>query len=217
MSGDEQVRLPEEEIVRLLGCLCEVFNEENRLLFVGRLQRYDRAEPMLCVEVQKRESTPRGVLYHAPVKVRLRERGQVVMFYGLVERNAADFWWLALQNMITTPERRESFRQQVRAAGTLTDGQGRQLPCQVVDVSLGGVQIRCQARYQEGEQLTLTFQLLENGPQHQVLCAVRRTVNAEEEHSMPGYGCSFQRLRPWQEDQLCRDIFALQKNSFRPK
>ena len=217
MSGVGQAGLSEEELLRLTGCLCEVLNEENRLLFVGRLQRYDQRERMLCVEVRKRESTPRGVLYHAPVGVRLRERGEVILFRGLVERNASDFWRIAIQDVIATPERRENFRQPVNGAGTLVDGQGRRLPCRLVDVSLGGVQIRCSAGYQEGEELALTFQLLEGGPQHQVLCVVRRTVDAPGEHGMFGYGCSFRRLRPWQEDQLCRDIFALQKKSFRPK
>lgn len=66
----------------------EVLTRENHLLFVGRIQEYDRAGGRLCAELRKGEGTPGGVLYHEPVKVHIymgQEQGKVMIAYGQVE------------------------------------------------------------------------------------------------------------------------------------
>ena len=82
----------EEDLSSALGAICEVLTRENHLLFVGRIQEYDRAGGRLCAELRKGEGTPGGVLYHEPVKVHIymgQEQGKVMIAYGQVERNAA--------------------------------------------------------------------------------------------------------------------------------
>ena len=56
----------EEDLSSALGAICEVLTRENHLLFVGRIQEYDRAGGRLCAELRKGEGTPGGVLYHEP-------------------------------------------------------------------------------------------------------------------------------------------------------
>ena len=93
----------EEDLSSALGAICEVLTRENHLLFVGRIQEYDRAGGRLCAELRKGEGTPGGVLYHEPVKVHIymgQEQGKVMIAYGQVERNAADHWWIELENVV---------------------------------------------------------------------------------------------------------------------
>ena len=61
-----------------------------------------------------------------------QEQGKVMIAYGQVERNAADHWWIELENVVSGPERRENFRQMVRGRGILTDREGRKQPCNLV-------------------------------------------------------------------------------------
>ena len=127
----------EEDLSSALGAICEVLTRENHLLFVGRIQEYDRAGGRLCAELRKGEGTPGGVLYHEPVKVHIymgQEQGKVMIAYGQVERNAADHWWIELENVVSGPERRENFRQMVRGRGILTDREGRKQPCNLVEL-----------------------------------------------------------------------------------
>ena len=143
----------EEDLSSALGAICEVLTRENHLLFVGRIQEYDRAGGRLCAELRKGEGTPGGVLYHEPVKVHIymgQEQGKVMIAYGQVERNAADHWWIELENVVSGPERRENFRQMVRGRGILTDREGRKQPCNLVDISISGVKFYSQGRYIEG-------------------------------------------------------------------
>lgn len=72
----------EEDLSSALGAICEVLTRENHLLFVGRIQEYDRAGGRLCAELRKGEGTPGGVLYHEPVKVHIymgQEQGKVII------------------------------------------------------------------------------------------------------------------------------------------
>lgn len=143
----------EEDLSSALGAICEVLTRENHLLFVGRIQEYDRAGGRLCAELRKGEGTPGGVLYHEPVKVHIymgQEQGKVMIAYGQVERNAADHWWIELENVVSGPERRENFRQMVRGRGILTDREGRKQPCNLVDISISGVKFYSQGVYRGG-------------------------------------------------------------------
>lgn len=86
----------EEDLSSALGAICEVLTRENHLLFVGRIQEYDRAGGRLCAELRKGEGTPGGVLYHEPVKVHIymgQEQGKVMIAYGQVERIDAGKGW----------------------------------------------------------------------------------------------------------------------------
>ncbi len=210
-----------EELRGALGTICEVLGAENQILFVGVIQQYSRARNEVQVELRKRESTPRGVLYHAPVKIRYREgngKDRVVVLYGRVSRNAAEYWWIEVEHVISTAERREHFRQRVRAHGNVMNSRGEQSECELDDISLSGVRFHTEAVYMEGETLLLSgFRLRPGGPVHSLSCLVRRVGPDMEGKGIHTYGCSFLGLRLWQEDELCRDIFALQKRDINRK
>ena len=46
-----------------IGALCEVMTEENRLLFVGRLQRFAQVTGEICVVAQGGMEMPLGIIY----------------------------------------------------------------------------------------------------------------------------------------------------------
>ena len=51
-----------EEDLSSACAICEVLTRENHLLFVGRIQEYDRAGGRLCAELRKGRELP-GVFY----------------------------------------------------------------------------------------------------------------------------------------------------------
>ena len=205
----------EGELSSVLGAMCEVLTRENHLLFVGTIREYDEAGNRICAELHKGEHTPQGVLYHSLVKVRFwGKSSQVMIAYGKVERNAADHWWIELERVVSSPERRENFRQMVRGRGIVTDREGEQLPCDLVDISISGVKFYSQGQYTEGDLLELSgFRLRPEGPVYTLLCLVRRVDQVDERKNQYAYGCSFCDLPARQENQLCQDIFNLQARS----
>ena len=196
-----------------VGAMCEVLTRENRVLFAAIIEEYDMGSSAICTELRKGETTPRGVLHQAPVKVRIRLKGRsdVIFAYGRLDRNAADRWWIDVDEVELNPERRANFRQRIKGEAVVTDAEGRREPCRPVDISLSGIGFQSRAVYSEGDRLEVSELCLRKGGTSYVLpCVVRRVVQPEEGKELWFYGCSFQELRPRLEDRLCRDIFALQ-------
>ncbi len=123
----------EEDLSSALGAICEVL---TRKIIFSLWGGYRNTTGQAAGSVQscvKGEGTPGGVLYHEPVKVHIymgQEQGKVMIAYGQVERNAADHWWIELENVVSGPERRENFRQMVRGRGILTDREGEKAALQ---------------------------------------------------------------------------------------
>lgn len=215
-----------EPIAEYIGALCEVFSTENRLLFVGMIRAFDPRSQELRVELHKGSSTPRGIIHKTEVKLRVHaSRGQasVVMLYGQVIRCADDYWSIEVQNAMFCSERRQSFRQQVSVKGMVSRrgyGKGRTdpVPCQLEDISLTGLKFRSGEHYEVGEQLSLSaIRLQKSGPVHDFLCTVQRAQPDPEGGPMSSYGCSFDKMPLWQEDELCADIFSLQARDLNRK
>lgn len=208
------------------GCLCEVLSEKGTLLFVGTLGAYDKGRNELDVELRRGEAAPRGVLYHAPVRLQIRSsRGgdHVVIMSGQVLRCAEGFWRLELTDCASHQENRQAFRQPVKLAASvcrlLEDGsceEGGQRPCLLQDISLTGAGFLCRESYQPGDRLLLSQVFLRKGGEPYALpCqVVRREEPPEEPDPLPPkYGCRFFGLEARLQDRLYADILALQAES----
>ena len=215
MSHKYEALLPDA-----VGAMCEVMTQENRFLFAAIVVEYNGRNHSICAELRKGEATPQGVLHQAPVKVRIRLKGRsdVIFVYGRLDRNAADHWWIDVDEVELNPERRKNFRQRITGGAVVTDAEGRREPCRLVDISLSGIGFRSRAVYSEGDQLEVSELCIRKGGASYVFpCVVRRVVQPEEGKEWRFYGCSFEELRPYLEDRLSRDIFALQSREINRK
>lgn len=198
-----------------MGAICEITTMENRLLFVGTIQAWHPLTNELCAELRRGESTPRGVICHTEVKIRVYAdggTGNMKLLYGVVTRNALDRWWIEIRGGSSRAERRESFRLRIKAeAEVVREADGSRSPCTMVDISLGGLGFLSRESFEDGEMLQVSgLQLVPEGPVYELGCQVRRSVEQPDMPRRVLYGCSFQALSRRQEQQLSRDIFALQ-------
>lgn len=216
-------RVSAEDLREYDGCLCELMTEDSRLLTVGVLRLTGPGEFQVVSE--RSTSVPQGVVFQTEVKARVYAGAggsRVVMMYGQVTGTGEQFFRIEVQNLIVCLERREAFRQPISVSARvyrLREGQIQRpgAECRLLDISMTGVRIQCAERYEAGDELFLeAVRLLNGGPRHNLTCrVVRCQPPSGEEARFWQYGCGFWGLRVWQEDQLCRDILALQAKTMR--
>ncbi len=202
-------------LLRSLGTIVEVLQEDNRLFFVGRVASYDPMSQELRIDLHRGKETPQGVLYGAPVKVQLHVRGQwnkLLMIYGKVLISAVDHWRIQVEHTVVCEETRQAFRQKVKVEGCLIrDCDKEDGPhCILEDISVVGVGFHTKVELEEGDLVTLLLPpLTEYGSQYQLLCR----VVVRETSVKPGYwryGCSFEKLDQQTEGRLLKEILQLQ-------
>lgn len=81
-------------------------------------------------------------------------------------------------------------------------------PCQLVDLSIGGVRIASPHQFQTGERLLISVTLTPDGPPSTMLCQILRVVGQEADYE---YGCRFLELNEADEDRIVQIIFDLQR------
>lgn len=205
------------------GSVVEVQTEDNRLLFVGTLARYEPRSDEIRIDLHRGNETPQGVIYNTPVKIQAHMRmhwGKLAMFYGTVVICASDYWRVKVTSGMLCADVRRAFRQPAYAEGWITwgeDEKARQV-CRLEDISLVGVAFVTSAELAEGDMITLTIpRLLKGGPTHELSCRVAVRRESDRGPNLWRYGCEYVRLGKRQEDLLCRDIFNLQAKSVNRK
>lgn len=201
--------------------LCEVLTEDNRVLFVGRLEEYDPEQNEVWIDLHRGSETPRGVIHKMPVKVQIhvkKQSGSLVMLYGNVSLCAATYWTIIVRNVVACSEARRAFRQKVRVEAQILWGPGLHFraKCQLEDISLVGVAIYSPLKLEIGSRIVLSIPaLIKGGPSYELPCSVVVRRNTAEEGLPPlwRYGCDFGGLKGQTESLLCKDIFALQAKS----
>ena len=58
------------------GAVGEVLTEDNRILFVGRVELYDPQRNEMWIGLHRGRETPRGVLHQTPVKVQIHVKNR---------------------------------------------------------------------------------------------------------------------------------------------
>lgn len=210
------------ELREAAGHLCEVRKpEDNRLIFLGRVQGVDNGA-LVIWPAGGREAPP--VIYNSEFKLILHiPQKSALVWLGNVQGSSRSFWKLGNLFKCHRQEQRVNFRQPIslRANALCVNALYPEKPrgadqyyarlCKVVDVSLGGVQLRSQDRYRPGDHLLLTNLWLDaSQPQPFVFTVQIRWAQAVNtvEHR---YGCCFEPMSIRDEDRLCAAILELQR------
>lgn len=205
------------QLLELIDSLCEVFTEDNHLLFLGILRSYLPVRQELQVDLYKGEATPSGVIYHTPVKVQFHAEvsGSIPIAYAYVLRCSPLFWRLELARFTLHPNQRQSFRQRVATDGFISlDQQEESHPCRLMDISTSGVRFSCAQLFQLGEKLSLFIpQLYSGSASYTLSCVVRRSQEPTDAFQPYIYGCAFTSISRHEEDRLFHDLFFLQAYS----
>lgn len=201
------------------GMTVEVLTMENRLTFVGKVESY-RNGAVVLRESKGGELPP--VMYNKEIKLRFfRNRHNLVLF-GKICGSTGTIWKVDRLESRFTKEQRAYFRQRVstKVAAQCTkypgygSPGGRTVPCQVLDVSAGGMLISSTEEYQVGDRLRVTkICLVEGEDAFSFNCHVRRA--GEPEVGVIRYGCQFETLAPKEQDRLLRAIFIVQREEIR--
>lgn len=199
------------------GSIVEVLTEDNRLELLGRVITY--TGDMISIQDAQGRELP-SVLYNRDIKLRITQNGVSGIILGKICGSTKQFWKIDRLQKTTVSEKREYFRQVVRTgakvqclkrsarAPRLSRG-GTTGPCTVLDISAGGILLRCTEPFQLGDRLLLTDVRIGQEKPFRFTCFVQRVENE------PGrgwqFGCQFEPMDQREEDRLLRAIFSVQR------
>lgn len=210
-----------EELRSAVGHLCEVRKPNNTLVFLGRVQNFN-GKALSVFPAGGKEAPP--VIFNDEFKLVLHIPGKPALVWrGQICGSSYAFWKLDHLSRCHFKENRMNFRQPVSLRANLlcinslypnsphgeTEYYSRL--CKVVDVSLGGIQLRSQDPYHVNDHLLLTNLWLDPvQPQPFVFSLqvrwVERISGVESR-----YGCAFESMSIRDEDRLCAAILDLQR------
>lgn len=202
-----------------VNSICEILTLENRLLLVGSLQKYDANAQNIFVELKNNDTVPRPQKVGETVKVQFhhsRNKERITVFLGKLFGCDRISWRIQLQEEIMRLETRQNFRQRVQGTAQVkriwsATLQGSFQPCELVDISLGGICFRSELKYTVKETLFFSsVKLVPHGHTYSFHCIVRRIQPDAKNPKFNLYGCEFRGLEVQEENLLCRDIFTLQ-------
>lgn len=203
------------------GAAVEVMTPENRLLFVGKIEAAQ--EGAVCIRDANDDMLPM-VLVNKDLKLRFfTDQGSIVL-QGKVCGSTMRMWKVDRLRSAFTQEHRAFFRQSISVeivaqCGKRTARGGRPnalFPCQVLDISAGGMLLSCREIYAEGDLLLVEdAPLLANAPAFSFNCLVRRS--GEWKKGVVRYGCQFVALTARDQDRLLQAIFTIQREEIRKR
>lgn len=202
-----------------LGMTLEILDEEGKLVFLGKVTDID---PDFIKIVNSKGDTTPPAFYGSSVKLRGFLPGmRPINAQGKVCGTAPDFWKLDQIQGMYTHENRANFRQRVSIDTILLPANGifgstlklhqnnHPIPCRLLDISVGGVQISCREKLQEDDWIFLPeVPLVEDYPPFSFTCVIRRR---SENSTGYLYGCQIDGLTPKEQEKLLRAIFAVQR------
>lgn len=200
--------------------ICEIKTIQNDLLTTGRI--YSVTED--TIEFIHPEDDKMPLLpYNMPVKISVfNARMGFRMLMGTVYISTDIFLRVAGIKSVQDFERRGFFRLPVRMPTHMYPIVEQQAPgeeppmpvsVQLEDISLSGVQISTPIHMNKGETFSLEVQLFKKKMMFH--CRVNRL--AREENGRRYYGCSFFDHTERQMDDLCYDLFQLQRMEMRKR
>lgn len=208
------------------GQTCEVMSEENDLIFLGKLHLTEQRALVEVTQVAGLLVPP--VLYNTRLKLKMYYSStDIQILEAFVCGSTRYFWRLDHLRPLHEREQRESFRQQVSAKGKLRQAKSlrppeevgreaeKEVPCRLADLSLGGAQLRCKARYGVGDWLEITDVAFPGQEPFSFLgqvCWFR-----EERRGELAYGCRFEEMDVKEQDRLFQIIFELQRKNLRTR
>ena len=206
---------PATNLIIFSGMQVEVLNMEDGLLFTARLSISDNGNAKLW-------QSSEGFVppFEPPLPVKLRGYFDQDKKAVHLEANASlaqeSLWNLEDLRLVSEENDRAFFRENTKLAGDVRRVGwvgAESKPCDVVNLSAGGVCIRSEEDYQKDDKLLLTTTLHEGAEAVTLLCEVRRVT--PKNNGQAEYGCRFVDLDGSREDQIVETIMELQRQKLR--
>lgn len=219
----EEAQEPLSEFEQAAQYHCEVRGLDDRPVFLADVKDYDgdsfRLFPTLDADAP-------SVIYNSRYKLVFRTPCQPIpVWTGRVRGSTYEFWKMDELTRLRD-EQRASFRQRVSLSAVVRNLLG--LPengetlteayysrdydqCEVLDVGMGGLQLRSSHSFSENDLLAVTGLRLYHDPQPFSLPLQVRWVSAGD--GAYRYGCAFRSVPEQEERRLCAAMFSLQRAS----
>lgn len=219
----EEEQKPLSEFEQAARYHCEVRGLDDRPVFLADVKDYDgdsfRLFPTLDADAP-------SVIYNSRYKLVFRTPCQPIpVWTGRVRGSTYEFWKMDELTRLRD-EQRASFRQRVSLSAVVRNLLG--LPengetlteayysrdydqCEILDVGMGGLQLRSSHSFSQDDLLAVTGLRLYHDPQPFSLPLQVRWVSAGE--GAYRYGCAFRSVPEQEERRLCAAMFSLQRAS----
>lgn len=203
------------------GMMAEVMTPENRLIFVGRV---DKIQDTGITIREANDDTLPMVLVNKPVKVRFYQESGSIVLHAKVCGSTMKMWKVDRLESTFAREKRAFFRQNISvnieaSCGRPSRRGGRPetlFPCQVLDISAGGMLISCSEVFpEEGSLAIVDVPLVANAPTFTFSCQIRRASVWKK--GVNRYGCQFESLASRDQDRLLQAIFTIQREEIRKR
>lgn len=204
---------------------------KNDLVFLGKVRDFD-GKALTVVNTAGVQVPP--VIYNSEWKIFIRTALQgrklhTTVVSGLICGSSRYLWKLDKLTRFKFDEQRSSFRQKVDAPATAlcvnsiyrpgelhgneavkAKAKEAAVPCRVVDISLGGLQMYCSERYSSGDYVLVSDAfLLPNEDAFAFTCQIRWADRANPREFY--FGCHFTNPTEAEQDRLCHVMFELQR------
>lgn len=222
-QGTAAVRERETDLAQAdirINMLVEVLDVQNVLAFVGRVKEFDGQS--LTIRDARDDFVP-PVMYNQDVKLRFYHDGESLVLHGKISGSSRLIWRVDRLEKKFGAEKRAAFRQNVSvdasvellvpARSTMVRKTGVSMPCKLLDISVGGLLIRCPANFQPMDRIRVSgIRIQENTQPFSFQCVVRRIQVVRNNFLC---GCQFVNLATRDEDRLLQAIFAVQREHLR--
>lgn len=200
------------------GMQAEVLDPSGSRIFRGSLRVLE--DGLLEVRTEEGDPPHPPPTYNQEVRLRIsQESGGAFTLNGTALAGGLRVWRIEKQKPApSAPNLRDAFRQNAGIEGRLHTPTGQVIPCKVLDVSAGGVQITASKLFQLDAVLHLEVILLSDEPPFSLHCRVRRIRVLSNKGSFSKkyqYGCQFLDVPLREQERLLRVIFTLERNTCR--
>ena len=204
----------EEMIGEIMNSKCMLLSKDNQFLFFGKIVHYDRINQKLRVVDYQHPELRMCFYQDTPIKIHATDRENdkcFILIEGTISLSMRTYLQMTPVRILKKEESRHYFRQTVMEPSLVSfvNQKAAGHPCMVVDLSGAGIAIQSKSIYEVGDQLWFFNQTFcKGGSVHNVICQVVRKHKLENHQYF--YGCQFVDLKLDEEENLFRDIFALQ-------
>lgn len=201
------------------GMRVDVLTLSNRLTFIGKVDSY-RGGALVIRDARDYDLPP--VLYNKEIRLRFARGKSSLVLQGKICGSSSQIWKVDRLESKFTKEQRVYFRQRLSTnppatcyRRSLSGSHGtKPVRCEILDVSAGGLLIKCRDNYEVGDHLIVSgISITEKEEDFNFVCQVRRV--GEREETYISYGCQLETLSSKEQDRLLRAIFIVQREEIR--
>ena len=215
-EGQESQDIPE----LYSGMKVEVLSPNNNLLFVGILKIHSGGVLEVCSETDGAQLPIAE--YHQRIKLRgFQKNSQAFTLNGAVAKSSPAFWRIEDLKFLQSKDSRAFFRQNANVKAEISPDiryRGKdKIPCQLLDISAGGVRLLCKHEFEKGTLFVLHVSLVPEESPFSMTCQVRHVApktgpeDVEEPTKPIEYGCQFVGIPEKEQERLLQAIFMLQR------